>query len=229
MCCSLSIVLGWKSHFKSVLVMLSLLLSVFVAHRASARTAETVMDNALAVYEDIEDYAAVVHTYKADSMEVSGSIFERQPPRLAFNLFFRKPDEHVVQEIGNSGRGIFRIELLSTLARLRRLGMQHQGTTFLLGEECHVLEFIDPKKPADKALLWVSAQNWTVVQLSLFIKSFELARTQFRYAPGNRGGVLPIETRTFFTVSKQVLINRILNYKVNTGLPWDIFDAPKGR
>ena len=221
--------LRWKLHFKSVLAILNLLLSAFVIHHASARTAETVMDNTLAVYEDIENYTAVAQTYKADSMEVSGSIFEHQPPRLAFNLFFRKPDEHVVQEIGNSGRGIFRIELLSTLARLRPLGMQHQGTAFLLGEECHILAFTDPDKPGDKALLWVSSRNWRVVQLSLFIKSFELARTQFRYAPKNKGGPLPSETRTFFPVSKQVLINRIMNYKINTGLPSEIFDTPQDR
>ena len=221
--------LRWKPHFKSVLVILNLLLSVLVAHHASARTAETVMDNALVVYEDIENYTAVVHTHKADSIKVSGSIFERQPPRLTFALFFRKPDEHVVQEVGNSGRGIFRIELLSTLARLRRLELQLQDTTFLLGEECYVLECINPEKPGDKALLWVSSRNWRVVQLSLFIKSFELARTQFRYPLGNRGELLPSETRTFFPMSKQVLINRILNYEVNTGLPSDIFDAPKDR
>ena len=230
MCCSLSIIpFGWKPHFKSVLVMLSLLLSAFVGYNASALTAETAMGNVLAVYEDIENYAALVHTYKADSMEVSGSVFEQQPPRLTFNLFFRKPDEHAVQEIGNSGRGIFRIELLSTLTRLRNLEMQLRDSAFLLGEECHVLEFIDPEKPGDKALLWVASRNWRVVQLSLFIKSFELARTQFRYPPGNRGGPLPSETRTFFPESKQVLINRMMNYEVNTGLPPEIFDAPRGK
>ena len=229
MCCSLSIIpFGWKPRFKSVLVILNLLLSAFVVHNASALTAETAMGNVLAVYEDIENYAARVHTYKADSMEVSGSVFERQPPRLTFNLFFRKPDEHAVQEIGNSGRGIFRIELLSTLTRLRNLEMQLRDSALLLGKECHVLECIDPEKPGDKALLWVSHQDLTVLQLSLFIKSFELARTRFIYADGNSGSPLPIETRTFFPESKQVLINRMMNYEINTGLTPEIFDKPRG-
>ena len=221
-----SIALKWKPHFKNLSAIVSLFLYVLVVPNVSALTAETVMGNVLEIYEDVENYAAVVHTYEADSMEVSGSVFEYQPPRLTFNLFFRKPDEHVVQEIGNSGRGIFRIELLSTLARLRPLEMQLHNKAFLLGEECHLLEFTDPKKPEDKALLWVSPRNWRVVQLALFVKSFELARTQFKYPLGNRGRHLPIETRTFFPVSKRVLINRIMNYKVNAGLSPEIFDVP---
>ena len=222
----LSIALRWKPNFKHLSVIVSLCLCIIVVPNTSALTAKNVMDNALEVYEDVEDYAAVVHTYKADSIDVSGSIFEGQPPRLTFNLFFRKSDEHVVQEIGNSGRGIFRIELLSTIRRLRQLEMQLQGSAFLLGEECYVLEFTDPDKPGDKALLWISPRNWRVVQLTLFMKSIELVRTQFRYPVGNRDRHLPIETRTFFPVSKQILINRIMNYEVNTGLPPEIFDGP---
>ena len=103
--CYLSITFGGKPHFTNLLAMMSLFLSVVVVHNASALTAQTVMDNALEVYEDVENYAAVVHTYKADSMQASESLFERQPPRVAFNLFFRQPDEHAVQEIGNSRRG----------------------------------------------------------------------------------------------------------------------------
>lgn len=225
----LRIVSRWRSHCKNLPAIASLLLYAVVVPNVSALTAETVLDNVLEVYEDVADYAAVVHTYKADSMEVSGSIFEHQPPRVAFNLFFRKPDEHVVQEIGKSGRGIFRIELLSTLARLRRLEMQLEGKAFLFGEACHVLAFTDPEKPGDKALLWVSPQNWRVVQLTLFIKSIALVRTEFKYPVGNRGRSLPIETRTFFPVSKQILINRILNYEVNTGVSPDIFDNSQGR
>ena len=221
-----SIALRWEPHFKNLSAIVSLFLYVSVAPNASALTAQAVMDNVLEIYEDVENYAAVVHTYKADSMEVSGSVFEHQPPRVAFNLFFRKPDEHVVQEIGKSGRGIFRLELLSTLARLRRLEMQLEGKAFLFGEACQVLAFTDPEKPGDKALLWVSPQNWRVVQLTLFIKSIALVRTEFKYPIGNRGRSLPIETRTFFPVSKQILVNRILNYEVNTGLSPEIFDVP---
>ena len=220
-----SITSRWKSHFKNFPAIASLFVYAVVVPNVSALTAETVLNNVLEVYEDVEDYASVVQTYKADTMEVSGSVFEHQPPRVAFNLFFRKPDEHVVQEIGKSGRGIFRIELLSTLARLRRLEMQLERKAFLLGEECHVLEFTDPEKPGDKALLWISPKEWRVLQLTFFIKSIELAKTQFKYPLGNRSRPLPIETRTFFPVSKQILINRIMNYEVNTGLSSDIFDT----
>ena len=225
----LHIVSSWIPHFKNLPAVACLFLYAVVVPNVSALTAETVLDNVLAVYEDVEDYASVVHTYKADSMEVSGSVFEHQPPRVAFNLFFRKPHEHVVQEIGKSGRGIFRIELLSTLARLRRLEMRLESKAFLLGEECHVLAFTDPEKPGDKALLWISPKDWRVLQLTFFIKSIELAKTQFKYPLGNRRRPLPIETRTFFPVSKQILINRILNYEVNAGVPPDIFDNLQGR
>ena len=143
--------------------------------------------------------------------------------------FFRKPDEHVVQEIGNSGRGIFRIELLSTLVHLKRLEMQLQGRAPILGQECHVLEITDPDKPGDKALLWISRRNWRVLQLTLFIKSIELVRTQFKYVHGNSGRHLPVETRSFFPVSKRVLIHRIMNYQVNTGIPPEIFEERKAR
>ena len=224
--CYLSITFGGKSHFTNLLALMSLFLSVVAAHNASALTAQTVMDNALEVYEDVENYAAVVHTYKADSMQASESLFERQPPRVAFNLFFRQPDEHAVQEIGNSRRGIFRIELLSTLGRLKHLEIQLQGREFLLSQRCHVLEVTNPDKPGDKAQLWISPRDWRVLQLTLFIKSVELVRTQFKYPPGKRGSQLPIETRSFFPASKQVLINRIANYRVNIGLPSEIFDAP---
>ena len=84
-----------------------------VAHDISAFTAQTVMNNVLEVYEDIEDYAAVVHTYNADSMEVSGSVFEHQQPSITFNLFFRigapgtkLPTPIVVQALDGRGKPI---------------------------------------------------------------------------------------------------------------------------
>ena len=95
----------------------------------------------------------------------------------------------------------------------------------LLGHECHVLEVLDPDKPGDKAVLWVSPREWKVLQLTIFIKSIELARTQFIYTPGNTGNPLPIETRSFFPVSNQILINRIGDYRVNTGLPAEVFES----
>ena len=210
-------------RFNALLVMMSL---CFIAKglEALALTPQTVMENVLEVYEDIEDYAAVVHTYNADTMDVSGSVFEHQSPSVAFNLFFRKPDEHAVEEIGNSRRGVFRIELLSTLMHLTRLEMRIRDKMFLLGHECHVLEILDPDKPGDKAVLWIAPREWKVLQLTIFIKSIELTRTQFTYAPGNRGNPLPIETRSFFPVSNQILINRIRDYRINTGLPSEIFE-----
>lgn len=207
-----------------VLLLISLYL-IAMGFEALALTAETVMDNVLEVYEDIEDYAAVVHTYSADSMDVSGSVFENQPPRVAFNLFFRKPDEHAVEEIGDSRQGIFRIELLSTLVHLTRLEMRLRSKMFLLGRECHVLEVVDPDKLGDKAVLWISPREWKVLQLTLFIKSIEFARTRFTYVPGNTGNPLPIETRSFFPISNQILINRVEGYRINIGLPSEVFEV----
>lgn len=65
-----------KFSLKTLLGLLSFLLLAAAAHNTSAITAQSVMKNALEVYEDIEDYAAVVHTYEADSMGVSESLFQ---------------------------------------------------------------------------------------------------------------------------------------------------------
>ena len=93
---------GSRISSKTILVLTSIVLSIVLTHNASAITAQEVMDNVRVLYQDVENYAAVVYTYKADSMDVSESLFETQQPTVAFNLFFRKPDEHVVKEIGNS-------------------------------------------------------------------------------------------------------------------------------
>lgn len=202
-----------------------ILCSICIIPNASAQTAEDVMDDVLKIYEDITNYAARVDTYRADSMEVSDSIFERQPPLLAFDVFFRKPNEHTVQEIGTSGYRIFRVELLSVLSDLKTFEKQRQSNSSLLGEECYVLEFLSPYNNGDRAKLWVSHRESRVLQLTVFEKSVE-SITQFKYPLGNQTVPLPTETRTFFPGHKQVLINRITDYAINTVLPFNIFDQP---
>ena len=215
---------------RNKLVILSLLLigAVLLARQATATTAPTaqeVMDNALQVYEEIDDYAAVVHTYATDSLEVSGSLFEQQPPQAAFNLFYRKPGEHAVQNIGGTSRGIFRVELLSSLKRFNTLELQLQAKRELRrGQKCYVLEITDAEKPEMQARLWISPRNWNVVQLTYFFDAIEFVRTQFHYAPGNSDSFLPVETRSLFPVSNRVLINRIANYEVNTGVSPELFE-----
>lgn len=210
------------------LVIFSLLLigAVLLTRPATAAlTAQEIMDNALQVYEEIDDYAAVVHTYAADSLEASGSLFERQPPQAAFNLFYRKPGEHAVQNIGGTSRGIFRVELLSSLERFKTLELQLQANREpLRGQECYVLEITDSEKPGTLARLWISPRHWNVVQLTYFLNAVEFVRTQFHYAPGERGPFLPVETRSLFPVLNRVLINRIANYEVNTGISPKLFE-----
>lgn len=200
-----------------------LLCSICIIPNASARTAEEVMDDVLEIYEDIQNYAARVHTYSVDSMALSDSVFERQSPLLTFDLFFRKPNEHTVQELGTSGYRIFRVELLSALKDLKTFEKRLQGNASLLGEECYVLEFISPHRNGDTARLWVSRRESRVLQLTVFEESVE-AITQFKYPLGNQTVPLPSETRTFLPGHKQVVINRIINYEVNTVLPFGIFD-----
>lgn len=212
------------------LVRLSLLLigAVLLARPATATaapTAQEVMDNALQVYKEIDDYAADVHTYATDSLEVSGSLFERQPSQASFNLFYRKPGEHAVQNIGRTSRGIFRVELLSSLKRFNTLELQLQAKRELRrGQKCYVIEITDAEKPEMQARLWISPRNWNVVQLTYFLNAVEFVRTQFHYAPGNSGSFLPVETRSLFPVSNRVLINRITNYEVNTGVSPELFE-----
>lgn len=214
----------WRTIVRAALGITSVLLSATLIHNASAITVQEVMENVREVYRDVENYAAVAYTYKADSMAASGSLFETQQPLVTFNLFFRKPDEHVVKEIGNSPHGIFRIELLSAIGKFEKLDVNLHAKEHLLGQECHVLEITDPDKPEDHMRLWISPQNWTVLQLTIFIKRTELVRTQFKHAPISKKYLLPVETRSFFPGSKQVLINRITDYKINTVIPSTLFE-----
>ena len=221
-----------KAHAKSVFVMLSLLFLVGVtAVDVSAITAQEVMENALEVYKGIDNYKAVVQTYEADSMHASGSIFESQQPIISFNLFFRKPDEHAVKQIGKSRHGIFRLELLSALEKLKDKTITLKKEELLLGQRCYVLEFTSPDEPDAVIRLWVSRRNWTVHQFTLTIKTLALATTQFKYPPGGNRRIrfLPIETRSFFPLSKKVLINRITNYEVNTNLSSTIFEKRENK
>ena len=66
---------------RSILFFLAnVVLFATLIQNASAITPQEIVDNVLEVYEDIEDYAAVVQTYEADSMEASGSIFDSPTP-----------------------------------------------------------------------------------------------------------------------------------------------------
>ncbi len=215
---------GRKAHVKSIFAMLILLFLVGVtAMNVSAITAQQVMENALEVYEDIDNYKAVVQTYEADSMHASGSGFEFQQPIISFNLFFRKPNEHVVKEIGLTKYGIFRIELLSALGTLKDLDIELKNRESVLGQRCYVLEISSAKRPEESAKLWVAQRDWRVVQFSITMASLEIVVTQFKYAFAGRKRGLPVETRSFFPVTKRVLVNRITEYKINTDIPPEIF------
>ena len=216
-----------KATVQNVLRMMSLLLFASISYSASALTADEVMRNVLKVYEDIDDYMAVVYTYEVDSMDVSESVFESQQPMVTFNLFFRKPNQHAVKEIGKARFGIFRLELLSALGKLEKLDIDLQGEDFILGQPCYVLEISSVERPSELARLWVSPKEWRVQQLTISIASVELVTTRFSYPLHGRNRHLPLETRSFFSLSKQVLINRIADYKVNTGLSPDIFEKRK--
>ncbi len=221
----------WKASHKRVSVILSLFLFLSITANVSAITAQEVMENALKVYEDIDNYKAVVQTYETDSMEASGRIFEVQQPIISFNLFFRKPNEHAVEQIGKSRHGVFRVEVLSALARLREIELALEGQEHLLGQNCYVLACTSSDEPGTIIKLWVSPRDWTVQQFTLITKSLTLANTQFKYPPGGNRRVrfLPMETRSFFPLSKKVLINRITDYQVNTGVPSEIFEKQKKR
>ena len=188
-----------------------------------AITAQEVMENTLEVYEDIDNYKAVVQTYEAASMNVSRSIFETQAPIISFNLFFRKPNEHVVKEIGLTKYGIFRIELLSALGTLKDLDIELKDRESVLGQKCYVLEISSAKRPEESAKLWISQRGWRVLQFSISMTSLEIAVTQFKYVGVGRKSALPVETRSFFPLTKQVLINRITDYEINTDIPPEIF------
>ena len=187
------------------------------------------MENALKVYENIDDYSAVVYTYQAESMDASESLFDVQEPIVAFNLFFRHPDEHAIQEIGQSRHGIFRIELLSALGTLKNLDMILQDKAFVRSQECHVLEVSSLDRPRELAKLWISSKDWTVLQFSISVASVEMMVTQFKHTRVGRRQLLPMETRTFFPLTKLVFINRITDYKINVGLPAELFEQRESK
>ena len=212
-------------------MMIVLILMGLIVTDVFAITAQEVMENALEVYEDIDNYRAVVQTYEGDSMQASGSIFESQQPIISFNLFFRNPHDHAVEQIGKSRHGIFRVELLSMLGRLKDIELDLKRRESVLGQNCYVLACSSPVEPDTVIKLWVSQRHWTVQQFALVIKNLPLATTQFKYPPGGKRGLrfLPVETRSFFPISKKVLINRVTNYEVNIGLPAEIFERRKNR
>ena len=204
--------------------MMILLLFAAVGPNASALTAQTVMENVLTVYEDVEDYEAVVFTYKANSMEISESELSAKTPLVTFNLFFRKPNEHAVKEVNKSRYGVFRLELLSTLDILKDYDLVLKGREYLGEKQCYVLEVSSLARPGEQGRLWISPKNWQVMQLTISMVSVDTMVTRFTYPVGGRYQHLPSETRSFFPLSKRVLINQITDYKINTGLPSAIFD-----
>lgn len=216
--------LDWEPTVKTVVGIWSLLLFAVVVPNAPAMTPQAVMENALKVYENIDDYAAVVYTYEAKSMDASERLFDTQAPIVAFNLFFRHPDEHAIEEIGQSRHGIFRIELLSALGTLKNLDVVLRDKAFVRGQECHVLEISSTARPQELAKLWISPEDWTVRQFSISVASVEMVVTQFKHARVGRQQILPVETRSFFPLTKLVLINRITDYKINVGLPGELFE-----
>ncbi len=221
-----------KADTNSIFVMLTVFLSICgLTTNVLAITAQEVMENTLEVYEDIDNYKAVVQTYEAASMNVSRSIFETQAPIISFNLFFRKPNEHAVQQIGKSRYGVFRVELLSALERLKDIELNLKKSELVRGQNCYVLECTSAEEQDAVMKLYISRKDWTVQQLTLIIESLTLATTQFTYPKdGNRTTrFLPVETRSFFPLSKKVLINRITNYQVNTILPQEIFEKRNSR
>ena len=213
-----------KVYIRSVFVILTVFLSICgITTNVLAITAEEVMENALEVYEKIDNYKAVIQTYEADSMNASGNYIESQQPIISFNIFFRKPNEHVVQEIGLTKYGIFRIELLSALGTLKNLDIELKDREFILGQRCYVLEITSVERPGELAKLWISQRDWRVAQFSISMASVEIVVTQFKYRGAGRKRGLPIETRSFFPLTKQVLINHITDYEINTDIPPEIF------
>ena len=223
--CSILLAKRPKSIPISVCAILSLFLLSGAATGVAAITAREIVENAIDVYEDIDNYTAVVETYETDSMQASPSIFESQPPITAFNLFFRKPDEHAVEPIVDSRQGIFRVEPISALGNLRDKELNLEAREVLRGKNCYVVACASPDEPGTLIKLWISPRDWTIQQFTLIVESLPLANTQFRYPPGGnkRLRFLPTETRSFFPLSKKVLINRITDYRVNTSLPSDVF------
>ena len=213
----------------TIIGMINLLLYATVAPNASAITAEAVMENVLEVYKDVEDYKATVFTYKASSMVVSESELSTQVPIVTFNLFFRKPNEHAVKEVNKSRYGVFRLELLSTLDILKDYDLVLKGREYLDEKQCYVLEVSSLERPGEQGRLWISPKNWQVMQLTISMVSVDTMVTRFTYPVGGRYQHLPIETRSFFPLSKRVLINRITDYKINTGLPSAIFKKKTSR
>ena len=131
---------------KSLCLILSLFLLSGAATGVAAITAREIVENAIDVYEDIDNYTAVVETYETDSMQASPSIFESQPPITAFNLFFRKPDEHAIEPIVSSRQGIFRVEPISALGNLRDKELNLEARETLRGKNCYVVACASPDR-----------------------------------------------------------------------------------
>ena len=174
----------------NTLAVLSLLLigaMLRLSHPATAAlTAQEVMDNVLQVYEEIDDYATVVHTYAAESLEASGSLFEQQAAYLSSSVLSS------TYFTGNRGNTPFRISArhpaassaLNCSAPWNASGRWNcscrlPGNRFA-GRSVTFLKSLMPKSRKRRGVTcYPSPRNWNVVQLTYFLNTIEFVRTQF--------------------------------------------------
>jgi hypothetical protein len=188
-----------------------------------ADTATDIVQSASEPYTGIQNYRATVSTFRVSSMHVSDSEMDGLTPTVVFYLYYRSPDRHAVQAVTEDPEGIFRVEPLSTLARMQHLHLRMLAGDTLSTGPAYAIEGTSPARQGEKATIWVDMKTRRLVQAAFELNGVPIVTTQFRYPPGDDPALLPHETRSYFPQASRFYMNRIARYDVNTDIPDDAF------
>ena len=185
---------------------------------ARADSATEIVQAALELYEGITNYRATVSTFPVSSMNASDSEIDDRVPSVAFHLYYQRPDRHAVHAITDDPEGIFRVEPISTLARMQGLQLHAAEPDRVSGALAYPIQGTDPSRPGEGATVWIDAETHRLVQAAFQLNGVPLVTTQFRYPVGD-DAFLPRETRSHFLRAARFYVNRIASYDVNTEIP----------
>jgi hypothetical protein len=207
-----------------VAMRLAIVALAFCAMSSSgADSATDIVQLASEPYAGIENYRATVSTFRVSSMQASDSEMDGLEPTVVFNLYYRSPDRHAVRAVTEDPEGIFRVEPLSTLARMQHLHLRMIARDTLIAGPAYAIEGTNPARQGEKVTIWVDMKTRRLVQAAFELNGVPIVTTQFRYPPGDDPALLPHETRSYFPQASRFYMNRIARYEVNTDIPDDAF------
>jgi len=223
--------------------------AVFVLNlQATAKnlTVEEVLDNAIAVYADIENYEVEVHsqTFRGSLSKPTESnrpkiLRESEGTTHEFRLYYKSLGKTKVgvQSEGKKSRTLntrkrervmFTYDPSRLFAQLAKFNYILQGQTRIWNHDAYVVELI-PKEQVEgrdlKAILWIEDKNWTVVRVNIYLNGQPVLVCHLQYSKINGQHWLPVRTETEFPTQGKVIVNERRGYRINARLPAEIFGS----